>query len=346
MLSPVEVIDVAPVRDELGLAAFRCRYLAPLVTKTYFGEAGFTHSGEPKPLHFEQKFDGFDRGLAEVEVVTIPTPPEGIFHGNRWFLEKYSREWLVEYVVQKHPNAIIMVSDLDEIPTREQIDGGKSRVLEQGPRAFPMRTAYRKANWIMSPNRPSWKKAKVALARHYTPGLRLRFTRSVPGEPGVHFSYLGMKAEDIRLKYSQFAHQEFDHKTLSSDSFIGLSDDYRLDHLGRSTPPGFGLLHQQAFEEMGEPQQELLKDHPEFFSFEVSRHTLFDRLLAAQAVSRVVASAQSTSSVKVTGPSEDESQTEINQSVRTLSNLLHLLLAVTGIKSVVGRVRALRKVWE
>lgn len=283
----MEIVDVVLARDELDLGAFRATYLSPVVTKTYFGEARFTHSGLSKPLYFRDCFEQKLKGDVDWESLEIPKfwNTDGL--DNRWIIERGSREWLVSQVIERHPDAVVILSDLDEIPSLEQMRG-LAENNRMGPRTIPMQMSYRRANWVVS-QFPTWRKAKVFSAKKYQTGLRLKAFPPIFGTPGVHFSYLGMDARDIAKKYSEFAHAEYDNPELSSDFLVNLSDTYAISHLGHFFKYGAGLLSVLNERQLGPVQRAMLDfGMSSVFNFDRPSGNLLERARSSWRLTRHV----------------------------------------------------------
>lgn len=289
--SLTEVIDVCLVREEIKLARFRAAFMSGLVAATYFGEARFAHSGAPKPLHFSNSFEPSPNTAQPVHIVEIPMPKEWQEGKSRWYLEQYSREWLVRHVAKANPESHLLICDVDEIPSRLQLEEICGMPRNSAARSVPMKTSYLYGNWFTDSKRATWTKAKVVRAQDYVPGLRLKPLPKLRSEPGTHFSYLGFDHDAVSKKFQQFAHEEFDRAVLSSARFINFCKASGINHLGHAGPPNFGLLNRLREGDLDRLQLALFAWNPAFFEFSFSREGVLPRLLRAQGVARVVAAA-------------------------------------------------------
>lgn len=262
-----EIIDVVLGLQERRVLDFRLRYLATHVKKFYVGEARFTHQGGTKELFFSRwKADG--RWKSEnLEIVEIPPPCSESALGS-WGLERHSREWLVGYVAKRHPRATLLVCDLDEIPSREQLDWIKDVADRTECGSLPMKLAYRRANWVLGRSGHFlWNKAFFVIAPALRKQLREKILPLAPGEPGLHMSYVDFSAVEIAQKLRSFAHTEFAGHSDYQPGWLNLADSARIDHLGRYELPRQGLLLTERQDQLNDVQRFALEFDPRWFEF-------------------------------------------------------------------------------
>ena len=104
--------SASPFYDELDVLEIKLAELDPVVDVFVISEAPTTHSGLPKPLHFAENMDRFERWLPKIRhvVCELPTVP-----GN-WPREHSQREQLGRGFAGLEANDLIVLSDADEIP--------------------------------------------------------------------------------------------------------------------------------------------------------------------------------------------------------------------------------------
>jgi len=226
------------VNDENNLAQFRVEYLEGLVSRHYFFEASVSHSGRSKPLRFSNSEIA---SHPKVTVVVIPLPNEVIEKKSGWAIEEYSRDWAMWFVSKKYPDHPVLLSDVDEIPSREQLESGISLAQTHAVVCLPLRVFYRCANWEAT---ESWRDTKLFMGRNAKPGIRFARAKPATGELGSHFRYLGYSSESIRSKYADFAHAEYDTDEFSTRELLDFADRYRLSHVPRFDAGDTGILSQ------------------------------------------------------------------------------------------------------
>lgn len=292
VLHPTDVIDVFLGRDEVGLARLRIKHLGESVSKHYIGESRTTHSGFNKPLFFRESRETLGK-IGDVEILEIPDPSwqVGNSHESRWVYERFSRDWLVEQVAKRHPGALILLTDLDEFPSVDQIRIGQDQSVSRPVLSIPMKLSYRKVNLVL-PEIRRWNKGKFVRASSVRPGIRLSRAPNVPGEIGCHFSYFGFTSSDLASKLRSFAHGEFDLELIHSRRFFSLAEAAQLDHLARAVSPGLGLLRWEPPGELSSVQRRVWEAKPTVFQESPTEIPLNIRLLVAANLARSVGRAR------------------------------------------------------
>jgi hypothetical protein len=234
-----KVIDAFPGFNEVQLAKFRIEYLASWVDRTVIAESSLTHSGKPKPLYFSEWLETCEAWVKEkVEIVLIPLSPDD----TSWGREIATRELLAKFLIDKYPDDLFILSDLDEIPSSDQIIELKK---SSGVYHFKTPTSYRKSNWQLTDVHMDWKLGVMGQVSHLcklSNGGRFEKLALLESAPGAHLSYFGVDSILISEKYSALAHTELDKEFWKSLDLLGFCDRFRIDHLGRSRNPGFGVF--------------------------------------------------------------------------------------------------------
>jgi beta-1,4-mannosyl-glycoprotein beta-1,4-N-acetylglucosaminyltransferase len=199
------MIDCFPFFNELDLLEVRLHALSPFVDRFVLAECPLTHSGNPKPLFFEEnkaRFDGFD-------ITHVIVPPRD---GSPWELETWGRECLLEGIGGSDPEEMILISDVDEIPDPEGFMG------EEG--IFSQRLYYYFFNCFTGAS--DWRGTMAQRKKNLGPHCIDHVQRRRAGAKlpvvggGWHFSTLG-SAEQILFKIESFAHQELNTARLKDD---------------------------------------------------------------------------------------------------------------------------------
>ena len=254
----MNVIDVVLVNDELELAQFRVDYLRGASARHYFFEAGVSHSGKEKNLNFTSS--QWLAGQERVEVVEIPVPADILARRLRWEIEEYSRDWAMWFVAQRHPDDLMFLCDVDEIPSIGQIEAAKSAARSSPVLSIPLVVSYRHANLVSS---EKWDYARAFLGQNAMPGIRFRRGRKVAGERGSHLRYLGYGPAAVRRKHAAFAHDELDCEKFGNPQLLRVCDEYGLSHLPRFGKGDAGLLQYVSTRDLGPVAQAYVRAFPE-----------------------------------------------------------------------------------
>lgn len=255
------LIDAFLGFDEYELANFRINYLSNLVDLTLIFESRHTHSGLMKPLYFSEWHKNLEPDLkSRIKIIEIDLTN----FNSPWEREIGSREFAMDYLRDNFTNDKFILSDIDEIPSREQILEMLTRneILH-----FRTPTYYRKINWALKDNHASWSRGVFGEVAKAVYPNGARFTKSIPvisDNPGAHFSYLGFDAVKLQRKLTSFAHTELIEYSHNSEEIINLCDKYGLDHLGRFYTKGFGLLQIEGLHNNAVVSA-AIKSFPQFF---------------------------------------------------------------------------------
>lgn len=238
------IYDCFSFFNELDLLEIRLNVLKDVVDKFVLVEATRTHTGNPKPLYYEEnkaRYADFADRIIHVVVddfsmaETLETPRE-----RAWAIENIQRNAVVKGLLDARPEDTVLISDLDEIPSPDAVRRvvGLPGVTRLGMRISNYFVNYR--NYTT----PQWELATQAMsyATFIDPmiyeGFRfgefvieavnvvpsasmIRFLRSdrIVRNAGWHFTYLG-GVEAIRTKIGSIAHTEYNTSEMSSDEWI------------------------------------------------------------------------------------------------------------------------------
>lgn len=158
-----EVIDTVLYFNEIELFCARYDLLKGVVDRFCVFEAGCTFTGLPKANDFWSDLEriDFDVDKRRISYLLVPELPDlataqsdpslstecqrvariGFDIGNQWFKEHLSREWMKRTFVDASDDAVVLVSDVDEIPTPEAVHRAIELIC-QNPQAIvsiPMR---------------------------------------------------------------------------------------------------------------------------------------------------------------------------------------------------------------
>lgn len=275
-----QVIDAVMGRNEFELLDMRISYLSDAVDLFIVGESAFDFRGRPKPLHFhERKRQG--KIPKHVIVFQIEIAPTILNTRDPRLIQDEARKVFLAEVTQNYPSDLIFFSDIDEIQSQSQV--AEATCLPAGDvlASVPMRMFYRRINWELAREKKWWVAPKLIRGRAPEGNIRSLSVAPLGGEPGCHFSYLGLSSSGLESKLSNLAATEFNIQALSNSKYLEFCDFFGLDHLARSNSRGFGLLRYQSPDGFGDVQRFAASFSPLHLGRNF-RPNLLLRLLAAQ----------------------------------------------------------------
>jgi beta-1,4-mannosyl-glycoprotein beta-1,4-N-acetylglucosaminyltransferase len=227
----MKIIDCFIFFNELDLLEFRLKLLDKHVDHFVIAESNLTHSGKPKPLHFEENKKRFEPWLKKIIYVPVNQTTEGLDftlqvnsytpQSAAWKLENAQRNALSAAGSIAAQEDLVLISDLDEIPHPFIL---KKINLDKGPVALNMLFHYYFFNCQNAGTERWWNGSIVCTGKQFkaTTAQQLRDNRnvfkSIP-KAGWHFSYLG-GLEKIKYKIQSFAHTEFNKEEYLKDENI------------------------------------------------------------------------------------------------------------------------------
>ena len=278
------IVDAVVANDEIDLAKFRISYLSGVVSKFYIAESEQTFQGRPKPLNIGPRIKELRALGADVEVVTVPQSPNDSHFVDAWERGRYQRYWFLEYVASQHPEAAIIFTDIDEVPSREQVTWASNNLGPSDLATLPMRFVFRSANWLLEPINQDYRPGVIFRGTAYRPNMREGGFPRAQGEMGAHLSYVGFSADQIKEKFSSFEHIELDLEHLYQDTVLDFSNEWGIDHIGRPGQPGFGLLRGASEAQLNGVLRAAIEMFPEWHR-EFPRKNIVRRLVASSALS-------------------------------------------------------------
>jgi len=286
------IVDAILFNDELELLQHRISWLRNYVDITLILEANITFSGKPKPLIAKSKLAALAK-LTEGKIVPLQMTIQ-TFDVNQtndpWKIELASRDYLLKHLIANHPEDRIIFSDLDEIPSLEQMRVISKLDLDRNLETFsiPMQVYYRYANWHQVGSGEKWNLAKTFNSSFAPSVSNIRSSSkflNLPGK-GSHLSYLSMSAEQITNKFEAFSHSELSGFGDIEDSLTRISDIYFVDHIGRFDVEGRGLIRVLHENHIHDACEYLVKTDSKFFKGGETPHTL-KRLMASAMITEL-----------------------------------------------------------
>lgn len=114
------LVDTFMFYNELDLLELRLTLLDEYVDRFVLVESEVNHTGGSKRLFFEENKERFEKWLPKIHhvIVTAEESPNG---EDPWSREKYQRHCILRGLDGVPDDALVMVSDADEIPDLEKI---------------------------------------------------------------------------------------------------------------------------------------------------------------------------------------------------------------------------------
>jgi hypothetical protein len=114
------IIDTFMFYNELDTLELRLTVLDPYVDQFVLVESEVTHGNHPKELHFQKNRERFTPWISKIKHIIV-TAEESPKDENPWSREKFQRECILKGLVDIPDDAIVMVSDVDEIPNMKNV---------------------------------------------------------------------------------------------------------------------------------------------------------------------------------------------------------------------------------
>ena len=262
------IYDCVIFFNELDLLEVRLNELKNVVDKFVIVEASFTHSSKPKEFCFEnnkERYEEFSDQIIYWKVTDLPHfPPQkrrmGVYH-NRHEVEHYHRNCTWDALSDCKDGDIILIGDVDEIPTKQSIletqdrlskDPNKIVCFQQrhfnyyfngvcvsndhiSPWYGQVATTFKRFNEVGTKNIMDDNNCSPMKLRMSKEGNRIPNSVILP-DAGWHFSYLG-GIQRIIEKVQSYSHQEFDTPEYISEDIINKRLTEGEDIFGRAGYP-------------------------------------------------------------------------------------------------------------
>jgi len=229
-----KVMDAFIFSNELDLLELRLSTLDAVVDRFVLVEGTRYHSGDPKPLFFDEAKERFRPWLHKITHVVVDDWAEdvGNVYDRAWARERHQRDAILHGLRNCADNDIVILGDADEIPSPEVIAAYK---VSDGLVRLKQRMFY---YYLNCENKDGWDWQKVApykVVKELTPcGIRYPPAGELPlvEGGGWHWSMLG-GAESVSTKLSTYSHQEFNTPEVNNVARLGQLIERGEDIFGR-----------------------------------------------------------------------------------------------------------------
>lgn len=235
------LIDSFIFNDEMDVLEFRLDLLFHKVDAFIIVEADRTHQGLEKPSYFQenrQRFKWAERKIhnyvfsPNIEGLDLTTKPIGYDSSHDcWKIEYQQRNAIADIAGQFPKDAVIILSDADEIPSYEAIDLVRNSEVQLPLACKQDLFYYNLFNFCLQDWRGSVFTTVEQLIERTPQIVRdHRNTFSAIDNGGWHLSWFG----DVSKKLSQQSHQELNTEEFNNPEHIAKCLEQRKDLFNRN----------------------------------------------------------------------------------------------------------------
>lgn len=235
-----KVYDCFTFFNELDLLEIRLNELYDVVDHFVIVEATRTFQKKPKPLYFSEnrnRFSKFENKIIHIVVDQFPNFFYKFRVPKTWDYENSQREFILKGLVGAEPNDRVIVSDVDEIPSKNSVleakNISKPCVFEQYLCFYYINnvcTHYGHGNAILNREGFGYWRGPVMLNKSEIKTVKatrlLRDCKTddvqVLTKSGWHFSFLG-GTDHIIKKIESWSHAEFNNEKIKNREYIETS---------------------------------------------------------------------------------------------------------------------------
>lgn len=214
----MRLFDCFTIFNEIELLKIRCEIMKELNPIHILVESPTTHTGDPKPLHFEINKHLFDEYNIVHIVADLPN------NGDPWANENAQRDAIMMGFINTgvddvHDDDWVIISDLDEIPRPSSVrlfDADEMLVagLKMDKFSYYLNCLEGMQSWE-SAKLTSWKYLKTTSPQK----LRVGGFKTIMLDAGWHWSWLG-GVDKILEKFQSFAHQESNNSKFADPDVV------------------------------------------------------------------------------------------------------------------------------
>ncbi len=244
------IYDAFMFLNELDLLEFRLSLLYDRVDRFVIVESSKTHSNQDKDFHIESNWSRYEQFHDKIEYIRLRPDTRGMAfqpaqtctqNDDFWRMENAQRNALVRGLAQAAPDDLILIGDIDEIPSREFMDYLRQQDHAPAePYTLQQKLYYYHMNCAVTEPWDNWAGTVVTKRGHfprhsasYLQEMRdNRQTYKAYVNAGWHFSFLG-GAQQVNAKISSFCHSEYQREEFTNIEQIQQRIDNNRDPLDR-----------------------------------------------------------------------------------------------------------------
>jgi len=240
------ILDCFMFFNEYDILEGRLEYLYDHVDYFVLVESNLTHSGKPKPLYFMENMSRYSKYLdkilyfpyaasaAKFDFTKLPDHDRDYDNGF-WKMENAQRNH-INCALEFFPDdAVVMISDVDEIPHKNCMSIAKNSFADFGP-LLAIQQIYYCYNFNQKYPDP-WHGTVIAecgYVKKHSPQFCRNNKYNIPAISygGWHLTYWGTP-EHIQSKLRSFAHQELNTEQFTNAEYIKKQIQAGEDLFGR-----------------------------------------------------------------------------------------------------------------
>ena len=243
------LIDSFQFFNERELVELRVKYLNEIVDYFVVIEADITHQGKKKDWNFpdilKNELKKFSKKIQyhQLKIDTEKIKNEESFiiedlkGDDAWRIENFQRNYTKTVCKKFSDNDILIISDVDEIPSKEKLKFILSSDFEKiSPIAMEQHLFHIDCNYL---RKESWRGSIVTtikICNAYSPHQFRRYRNKISHftDSGWSFSSFG-GAKKIKEKFEAFAHKEYNDDKFKS-----------IEHIENCQKNGLDLFHRKV----------------------------------------------------------------------------------------------------
>jgi len=240
------ILDCFMFFNEYDILEGRLEYLYDHVDYFVLVESNLTHAGNPKPMNFMENMPRYKKYLdkilyfpyaasaAQFDFTKLPTHDRD-FDNGFWRMENAQRNHIRQALEFFPDDAVVMISDVDEIPHKDCIGIARANFSDGWP-MFAIQQTYYAYNFQYKDSKP-WHGTVITtnnIAKAWSPQTcrENKYNCAVIPNGGWHLTYWGTP-EHIQTKLRSFAHQELNTDTFTDPEYIKQQMQAGKDLFGR-----------------------------------------------------------------------------------------------------------------
>lgn len=242
------IIDCVTFFNEYDILEARLKYLHDQIDRFIIVESDVMFSGKPKSYNFEQQKTRYDRYASKISYLKFSPDISGLdfsarpnqldFSTAHWHVENAQREHIKTALDDLHGDDLVLISDVDEIPNKNQFEQLKTITQTRPSIALEQQMFYYN---LKQKQKNLWCGTVAATARQVRLrgpqwGRDNRWIMPKLADGGWHLSYFA-DAELIQFKIKNFAHQEFNDERYTNIDAIKQRMDSGRDLFDRENNP-------------------------------------------------------------------------------------------------------------
>ena len=241
------IVDAVTFLNEKELVELRVKYLGDIVDRFLVVEADVTHTGKKKKWNFPEilnnnlkefshkiQYYQMKVDLKKAEKEKSPNYKGGTW-GRSWKVESMQRNFIKEACKKFSSSDVVIISDLDEIPSKQKLSFIKSCDFKVvAPVALEQESFHLNCNFLELERWVGSVAVTKELIDRYEPqtfrDLRKRISRLT--NAGWSFSSFG-GPKRVREKIESFCHEELNKETFKNENHLKTCIETGKDLFGR-----------------------------------------------------------------------------------------------------------------